>query len=255
MKNVFKISPLVLAVSLTGATAFAPIAAQAEMSGSIGVHSKYLLRGIFEENDDAAVQGSLDYSNDSGFYAGWWFSSLGYEYDKNIGIYEGSGIENDFYAGFAGEMGSIGYDIGLIQYYYIDVDDSDLTELTAKLSMGGGYVGFQYLLTDGWWGNAGDIYWKAGYAFDLPKNFGLAFDLGYYTYDDDDNSDLCHPFPSNCGVTTSDNGFRHFNITLSHPVGDTGADMYAQYTVAGEDRTGTEADDTMVFGLTYGFDL
>jgi uncharacterized protein (TIGR02001 family) len=249
--SLLKASPLALALSLAGAAAFAPTAANAEMSGSIGVHSKYLLRGIFEENENAAVQGSLDYGNDSGFYAGWWFSSLGYEYDAGTGIFDTdlSGVENDFYAGFAGEAGGFGYDIGLIQYVYIDVDDSDLTELTAKLSMGGAYVGFQYLLTDGMWGNAGDIYWKAGYAMEIPNSkFGLAFDLGYYTYDDDDNSELA-------GATTDDSGFRHFNVTLSHPVGNTGADMYAQYTFAGEDRTGADYDDTMVFGITYGFDL
>jgi uncharacterized protein (TIGR02001 family) len=248
--SLLKASPLALAVSLASASVFVPTAAHAEMSGNIGVHSKYLLRGIFEENDDAAVQGGLDYSHESGFYAGWWASNLGYTYDSGstgVDVTE-RGFENDFYAGFSGEMGGIGYSIGLLQYLYINVDDSDLTELTASLNMGGAYVGFQYLLNDGWWGNAGDVYWKAGYAMDLPKDFGLAFDLGYYTYDDDDNSELG-------SVTVQDSGFRHFNITLSHPVGNTGADMYVQYTVAGEDRAGLEYDDSMVLGLTYGFDL
>lgn len=248
--SLLKASPLALAVSLAGAAAFAPTAANAELSGNIGVHSKYLLRGIFEENDQAAVQGGLDYSHESGFYAGWWFSSLGYEYDASgTDPFTGNGVENDFYAGFAGEAGGFGYDIGLLQYVYMNVDDSNLTELVASISMGGAYVGFQYLLNDGWWGNAGDIYWKAGYAMEIPNSkFGLAFDLGYYTYDDDDNSKLG-------AVTVKDSGFRHFNVTLSHPVGNTGADMYVQYTFAGKDRENTSYDDTMVFGLTYAFDI
>ena len=45
------------------------------------------------------------------------------------------------------------------------------------------------------------------------------------------------------------------NITLSHAVGASGAEAYLQYTIAGEDRLGVEYDDTMVMGLTYGFDL
>jgi hypothetical protein len=45
------------------------------------------------------------------------------------------------------------------------------------------------------------------------------------------------------------------NITFSHAVGATGAEAYVQYTVAGEDRSGTDYDDTIVMGLTYGFDL
>ena len=249
MKLSKKLTPVALATTLALGRFAVSTPAVAGLSGNIGVHSKYLLRGIFEENAGAAVQGGIDYSNDSGFYVGYWGSSLGYTYDATgTSPYTATGFENDFYAGFAGEAGDIGYDIGLIQYMYISVDDSDLTELTASVSMGDGYVGMQYLLTDGWWGNAGDIYWKAGYGFALPKDVGLAFDLGYYTYNDDDNSELG-------GATTSTSGFRHLNITLSHAVGSTGAEAYVQYTVAGEDRSGADYDNTMVMGLTYGFDL
>ena len=114
--------------------------------------------------------------------------------------------------------------------------------------MGDGYVGLQYLLVDGVWGNAGDIFWKAGYSFGLPADFGLALDLGYYTYDDSD--------PAKYGVTTTESSaFRFLNFTLSHEVGKTGADMYIQYTVAGKDRLGNQYDDQVVTGLTYGFDI
>lgn len=251
MKLIKKMTPVALATTLALTGLAASTSAVADLSGNIGVHSKYLLRGIFEENSGAAVQGGLDYSNDSGFYLGYWGSSLGYTYDATgTTPYTSTGFENDIYAGFAGEAGSIGYDIGLIQYIYLSVDDSDLTELTASVSMGDGYVGMQYLLTDGWWGNAGDVYWKAGYAFALPKDFGLAFDLGYYTYDDDDAGN-----PELGAATTSTSGFRHLNVTVSHAVGTTGAEAYLQYTVAGEDRSAVEYDDTIVMGLTYGFDI
>ncbi len=249
-----KLTSVALATTLALSGLAMPTASNAELSGNIGVHSKYLLRGIFEENSGTAVQGGFDWSGDSGFYLGYWGSNLGYSYDASgTDPYTSTGFENDFYGGFAGEAGGIGYDIGLIQYYYISVDDSDLTELTAKVSMGDGYVGMQYLLTDGWWGNSGDIYWKAGYAFGLPSDFGLAFDLGYYTYSDDDNEKLTGSVACTACVTTSTSGFRHLNITLSHPVATTGADMYLQYTVAGEDRTAFDYDDTIVMGMTYGF--
>ncbi|MBU2477486.1 MAG: TorF family putative porin, partial [Gammaproteobacteria bacterium] len=185
--NFFSVSPLALAMSLTSAAAFAPIAAQAETtaSGNIGVHSMYLLRGIGRENDNTAVQGGFDYSHDSGFYLGYWGSNLGYSYDKNVGTDPGgNGFENDFYGGYAGAAGDLSYKLGLIQYYYLNVDDSDLTEFLANV----GYAGFtlqaQYLLNDGWWGNAGDIYWTLGYSMDLPSNFTLGASLGYYTYND-----------------------------------------------------------------------
>ncbi|VAW91711.1 hypothetical protein MNBD_GAMMA23-1694, partial [hydrothermal vent metagenome] len=40
-------------------------AAQADVSYNVGVHSKYLLRGIFEENTGTAVQGGADWSSDT----------------------------------------------------------------------------------------------------------------------------------------------------------------------------------------------
>lgn len=260
--SLFSVSPLALAISLSSATAFAPTAAQAESSatGNIGVHSMYLLRGIGEENDDTAVQGGLDYVHDSGFYVGWWGSNLGYAYSNTSGVdLDENGFENDFYGGYAGTAGDISYKLGLIQYYYIDVDDSDLTEFLANV----GYAGFtlqaQYLLNDGWWGNDGDTYLTLGYSLPLPNDFTLGASLGWYLYDDATNPEMCGTDPLtgaalNC--TTSDDGYRHLNLTLSHPIASTGANMYVQYTDAGEDRTGNDDyDDKVVFGVTYGFDL
>jgi uncharacterized protein (TIGR02001 family) len=74
--------PLTLALVMGTAT---PLTAQAELAGNIGVHSKYLLRGIGLENDNTAVQGGIDYTHESGFYAGWWGSNLGYSYNTNTG--------------------------------------------------------------------------------------------------------------------------------------------------------------------------
>lgn len=260
--NLLKVSPIALAVSLASATTFAPIVAQAETtaSGNIGVHSMYLLRGIGRENDNTAVQGGLDYNHDSGLYLGWWGSNLGYSYDKNVGTDPGgNGFENDFYGGYAGSAGDISYKLGLIQYYYINVDDSDLTEVLANVGYAGASLQMQYLANDGWWGNSGDIYWTAGYSFALPSNFTLGASLGWYTYNDSTNADMCGTDPvtgAALDCTTSDSGYRHLNLTLSHPIADTGASMYVQYTNAGEDRTGNDNyDDKVVFGVTYGFGL
>lgn len=232
-----------------GGTLATTQSAQAEMSYNIGIHSKYLLRGIFEENTGTAIQGGADYSHASGFYAGWWFSSLSYTYEAPADAKaDERGFENDFYVGYAGKFGNsgVGYDVGVIQYIYVNVDDSDLTELTGKVTFGDFYVGAQYLLTDGWWGNSGDTYWKAGWSKGIGSDVTLAVDYGYYTYDKSDNSELG-------SATTSSGGFRHLNITASRPIGKTGAEAYIQYTFAGEDRTGTEYADSMVAGITYGF--
>ncbi len=241
-----------------GSSFAAPETAQAEVSYNVGIHSKYLLRGIGEENDGTAVQGGVDWAAEkSGWYAGWWFSNLGYSYEAgninneftgNDGKTDKSGFENDFYVGYTGTFAKdFGWDAGLIQYIYINVDDSDLTEATGTLTYKDFYARAQYLLTDGWWGNSGDIYWLAGWSTDLPKNVSLNLEYSYYTYNDSDNSEL------GGGPTTSSGGFRYFNVTGSMPIGKTGADAYVQYTFAGEDRTGTDSNDSMVVGITYGF--
>lgn len=256
------LAAITLATSTALGILFMPMTAHADLAGNIGIHSKYLLRGIAEENTGAAVQGGLDYTRkEDGFYVSWWFSSLSYSYERNStgatntstdGKTNTNGFENDISLGYRGEISKdIGYDVSLLQYAYVNVDDSDLLEFTGKLTYSDFYVGVQYLLTDGYWGNSGDGYWKLGYATKLPQDFGLAFDYGYYTYDKSDNAELVTLLGG--GSTTSSSGFRHLNVTLSHPIAKTGANMYVQYTFAGEDRTGTEYNDSMVAGITYGF--
>ncbi len=245
-------------IALAGVTAMSlSFPARAELSGNIGVYSKYVLRGLTNdaESDDVAVQGGLDYAHESGFYAGWWASTLDYTYSKDGGATSGNGFENDFYAGYAGEYNNFTYDVGLIQYLYMDVDDSDLTELALSVGYGPASLGMNYLLTDGWWGNQGDIYWNLGFEWGLPRDFTFGATLGYYIYSDDDSDKLCYPDPAGCGVTTKESAFRHLDLTLSHPIGNTGADMSVSYIVGGKSRDNTEQEDTMVLSVSYAFDI
>jgi len=242
------ILPSALLVAAVAPMAFSTTAS-AELSGNIGVFSKYVLRGITNspENNDVTVQGGLDYAHESGFYAGWWASNLGYGDESG-----GNGFENNFYLGYSGEVNKFSYGIGVIQYYYVDVEDSDLTEAVLNVGFDADEVGSfgltaQVLLNDGAWGNAGDTYLYASYEKGLPKDFTLGATLGYYFYDDS---------VSDYGVeTTEDDAFRHFNISLSHPIGKTGADMGVTYIVGGEDRTGNDQDNTVVLSVSYGFDI
>jgi len=251
MKFSKKLSVLAVASALSVPALMVAAPAQAELSGNIGVVSQYVLRGIVQENKGAAIQGGIDYANDSGFYLGWWGSSLDYTYDATgSNPYSGQGFEHDIYGGFAGTAGGIDYSVGLLQYYYMNIDDSDLTELV----LGAGYGPFsaqaQYLLNDGWWGNTGDTYWTFNYGTALPSNFTLDASLGYYTYGDDDAGN-----DKSSAVTTESSAFRHLNLTLSHPIGDTGADMGITYIIAGDDRAGDSKDDTMTMNISYAFGL
>jgi uncharacterized protein (TIGR02001 family) len=237
------IKPLAVATALSVATMAATIApAQAEISGNIGVFSQYVLRGITNapENDGAAVQGGIDWASDSGFYLGYWGSSLGYS-DESA-----TGFENDFYGGFAGSVGDISYDIGLIYYYYLNINDANAPEIAASVGFGPVSLGMKYLADDVLWGNQGDIYWTLSADTDIGAGFNLAGVLGFYTYEKD--GEYIPEVPE-----AESSAFRHFDVTLSHGIGDTGADFGLTYIFGGDDRFGNEQDNATVLSLTYGF--
>ncbi len=238
-----KLTTLGMATALAGVALAAPSVASADLSGNIGVFSKYVLRGITNatENDSTTVQGGFDYSHASGLYAGYWGSNLGYG-----NAMTNTGFENDIYGGYAGETNGVSYNVGLIQYYYIEVDDSDGLEFVGSVGYGPVKAGFKYLTNDVAWGNTGDIYWTVDYSASLPMEFGFGASLGYYTYEE--SGDFI-------ASSANDSAFRHLNLTLSHPVGTTGADMSITYVIGGEDRQGTDQEDTVVLGLTYGFEV
>lgn len=233
---------LALAASV-GLGAVSGVAGAAELSGNMGVYSKYVLRGMTNdaESDSPAVQGGLDYSADNGLYAGYWASSLDYGDGEAK-----TGFENDFYVGFAGEAGGMSYDIGLIQYSYVSINDADGLEVSASVGFGPVSLGMKYLTNDVVWGNAGDTYWTLSYETELPKGFNLSAVYGYYTYEATGEFD---------STTGDKNGFRHLDLTLSHPIGKTGADMTITYIVGGKDRNEVKQDNTMVLGMSYGFDI
>lgn len=239
-----KMGSLAAAVAIAVPAFVMPLSAQAELSSNIGVVSKYLFRGI-EESGGPAVQGGVDYGHESGFYAGWWASSLGY---GDVGLTNSTGVENDFYVGYAGEVSAFSYDIGLLQYYYLDVEDADATELTLGLGWGPLSASVTYNFADVNWSNSGDVYATLGYGTELPYGFAFGATLGYYFYDDDDAGNSKSTF-----VTTESSNLQHVDLTLSRAIADTGATMSVTYMIGGKDRGGEDIDDTLILGFLYEF--
>jgi uncharacterized protein (TIGR02001 family) len=95
-----------------GATIAGVGTANAEVSGNISLTSDYVFRGVSLTDNDPAIQGGFDWSNDS-FYAGVWASSL----------LEGS--EFDLYAGYTPSIGPVTFDLGVIGYFYPGANDDD----------------------------------------------------------------------------------------------------------------------------------
>jgi uncharacterized protein (TIGR02001 family) len=133
--------------SVCCAATLASPAALAGATGNVGAVSNYLFRGVEQSlTSDAAAQGGIDWSHQSGFYAGAWISNTEF-----VG-YNGALVsyETDLYAGYTLKVGDIGLDAGLLYYYYRD--DSTLNTLEAYFGATFGKVSAKVFYTPEYFG-------------------------------------------------------------------------------------------------------
>lgn len=93
---------------------------EGDFSATASIKSDYRFRGVSKTGNDFAVQGSVDYFSDSGFYTGVWAS--------NISDYRGADIETNLYAGFNKEIDGLIYDAGITAYVYPGGDNTNYIE-------------------------------------------------------------------------------------------------------------------------------
>ena len=97
--------------------------AAADLTANATIASNYIWRGASQTFDAAAGQGGIDWGHDSGLYVGTWVSNVDFD------PVDREGYEMDVYAGFAGEAGSVGYDLGVITYQYPLTPNVNFTEV------------------------------------------------------------------------------------------------------------------------------
>ena len=123
-----------------------PAGAMAAVSSTVNLASDYTFNGVSQTGNDPALQASLDYAADSGFYAGTWASNV------DFGTGEDTNIEWDVYAGQYFQLNDkFGLDTGIAYYTYHGDSASDTynyPEAYAKFgystSMGDSEVNFWY---------------------------------------------------------------------------------------------------------------
>ena len=220
--------------SIVLATAVASIltsgVAAAELTANAGVFSNYIWRGVTQTADAAAGQGGIDWSGDSGLYAGTWLSTID------------GGQEVDVYAGFAGEAGSFGYDLGVITYQYpVTPSELNFTEVYASGSIVGITVGLAYTVDKASGasdpdGNDDDLYLHASYDFAM-KEIDYSIYLGNYSFDADTTGDTDY---THYGASLSKDGFTFAvdknDIEATNPgfggVGGAGTEDRVRFTVS-----------------------
>ncbi|WP_317932415.1 TorF family putative porin [Halioxenophilus sp. WMMB6] len=165
---------------LASAVAAAAISAtaQAEISTNIAVASDYVWRGVTQTGYGAAVSGGIDYSNESGFFAGTWLSNTAF----------GSN-EMDLYLGFGGEAGDFGYSVTYNYYTYPTIEDANFGEILLDfsfqfLSAGLSYTANSDVEEPGIFVE-GDLHYYVGASFDLGEGWSIGGTYGFYDFDYD----------------------------------------------------------------------
>lgn len=166
--------------------------AQAELSANIGATSNYIWRGVTQTNYQAAVSGGVDYAHSSGLYAGTWVSNVS------------GGTESDYYGGFSGEAGALGYDIGYIAYSY--PQDITLNFNEAYLGLSAAGFGLTYSMDS----ENKTGYVDLSYEFALSETSAIAIHYGAYSTDTKDD-------PTTVGTDEAkEANYSDYSVTLSN---------------------------------------
>jgi uncharacterized protein (TIGR02001 family) len=167
---------LVAAVAISALFAGGAAMAQDDaghLSYNIAVTSNYVWRGVTQTDNNAALQGGIDYSKGM-FYAGAWASNVDFPYgDGN------ADTELDLYMGLTPSAGNFKFDFGVIGYTYPSSGGDAITELKAGVShpMGKGAIGaVMYLDTD----TLEDPYYEVNASYPLTDKWSVSGALGNY---------------------------------------------------------------------------
>ena len=220
----------VAAALMTSGSAFAGV------TGNVAVFSDYVFRGISQTASDSAVQGGLDYSHASGFYAGAWVS------DTAFGSYE-----TDLYAGFSGKAGDVGYDVGYIFYGYRDATKLNYSEVYAGITVAG--LGAKLYYSPEFVGTEDDAYYVTlNYPFALSDTLSLTPQIGYSFGDGVENAAL-----------VTEDSYMDYSLTLSKTI-EGGYTFTAAIAGNTEEEelgavAGYSAKERFFVGLKKSFDL
>lgn len=204
---------LVSALVLTGLTtvSFSVLAEDApasSLTGNIGLTTDYVFRGVSQTQGGPAIQGGFDYSHASGLYVGTWASNVSWvSTDDGAGngwFKDNNSMEIDLYGGYRGTVGDVGYDVGIITYYYpgdqipasAGATDPDTTEVYVGASWKFLSAKYSYTVSDrfvGWSTDKGgktngSYYIELNANYDLGNGWGVLGHVGYQDVKDNDDA-------------------------------------------------------------------
>lgn len=169
--------------------------AHADVSSTWTLTNDYDFRGNSQSAKDPAIQGSVDYAADSGWYVGAWASNVDFGDAVDVNY------ELDLYTGFTRSYDSgFGWDAGIVYYAYPDESDFNYFEIYGSVS----YDWFKAKLwySDAFGGDAAEAlaqdlvgddavsawYLEGNAAIPLPADFSVLLHAGISTGDYWDNA-------------------------------------------------------------------
>lgn len=188
-------SPRLLAAALafSALTVFSfPAHAEMQVPGGtlnahVGATTNYIHRGISRSDDHPAVNGEVEYTHESGVYAGVSASSIDLDTDDD------ANVEAILFGGFKGQYDDrASYKVGIDYYAYPGSDSDDLDY--AELVLYGGYdfdvfqagLGLNY--SPEYFNESGfSAYYAADVTIPVVENVSLKGKLGFQFVDDEDN--------------------------------------------------------------------
>lgn len=108
-----------LVVALASAFSLPALASDHTVTANVGFVTDYIYRGITQTTHNPALQGGVDYSHASGFYAGLWGSNVSWIKDSTALSTGDKTLELDTYLGFKGTAAEVSYDFGAVRYNYL----------------------------------------------------------------------------------------------------------------------------------------
>src|SRR5688572_13535446 len=172
-----------LTAALSTAALLATSASYAQLTGNASVTNNYIWRGLTQSINEAAVQGGVDWADESGLYVGTWVSNVSYDSD------DAYSYEHDMYFGFAGGE-DVTYNVGYLYYNYDENAGFDFGEVFAKIGFGN-FLAQAYFLTNaepdegpGQDFGAFDTYYLSGdYSIPLTSGATIGLHVGYHDGD------------------------------------------------------------------------
>ncbi|NNF96899.1 MAG: hypothetical protein HKM94_08245 [Halobacteria archaeon] len=181
MKAKTLIASSILAVS---AVASSMAMAESAFTGNIGVTSNYIWRGLSQTDNQAAIQGGLDYEN-SGFYVGTWLSNVSW---TNV-----EGYEMDIYAGYGFDLGPTSWDVGYIAYTYpLSDPGEDFSEVYLNFGWTWLSAGIAYNVDSDAGGDDSHKYYYVAGEWEVGKGLALGALIGSYDFDGGSEADYDH---------------------------------------------------------------